>query len=496
MSSLIAYPIRFDASPTLRLDVDGSALNIQRSVTVGRNYWMTGDDAADSEGGVNGTGDLLLWFKALLESYGGVTFNVSLSSSLRVVVELASGGTAFQLLWGNVATTLDPAIFGFAAADTASGSSVTGANLPQGLYRLRRPFSDDDRNRQPTTTAIAQALSGKVQVTDFGASPQKTRRFRVERMEESQSLQEFAPLDEPFSTQEYWWLSTAVLGRPSRLYQNELVRTQGNYDLVVLADQEARLKRDPEYRIRWGDELTFTVVSEAGVVDAVNTELDGVNEYGTSADSSSFRNLAACSWSGWVNPNDISSNFFVFSKWGASDGAWAIGNRGSNLDQFQLLVPNTSTSDLGFAFTPNADVIWEVGVWTFYCVTYNAGTVEIFIGKNGTLSSHTVTSGNMPATLRNAAEPQEIGRRGSNFYFDGVVGDHYFYNAALTQAQALQIYNGGVPLDPRTLQSSGNLIEWWRMGDGATHPSIPGEVNGTTMTLNNTEAADFVSNAP
>ena len=71
------------------------------------------------------------------------------------------------------------------------------------------------------------------------------------------------------------------------------------------------------------------------------------------------------------------------------------------------------------------------------------------------------------------------------------------FDAELTQANITELYNLGDPTDVLTSTPNANLIGWWRMGDGATFPTIPDDsTNSNDGTMIDMVASDIRANAP
>ena len=77
----------------------------------------------------------------------------------------------------------------------------------------------------------------------------------------------------------------------------------------------------------------------------------------------------------------------------------------------------------------------------------------------------------------------EIGRTHS-YEFNGNISDVAAYDTALSASQVKALYNGREPYNHKEGIASGNLIGWWRMGDGIlddkrTHGLVADQVNPT-----------------
>jgi len=253
-NALIAHPIVFSAnSYTLRVTIAGVAENLTFSVTAGRYYWLVGDNQADAATN-GGVGDLLRNLQTCIASHtdaGAVTVALT---DYRVVVSTATLGT-INILWGNVATTLDATIFGWPQTDTAGvGSTLTAPNLARGLWRAGKPISEpDSRRRRVHLGGITESLSGDYRVSNFGTS-KRERELSFRLLQRAVTLDEYATAAEPYGTAEQVWESMR-LGRPVRIYADEATRTSTSYSLVRTRSLTDPIMRDPSTNLRWAMDL-------------------------------------------------------------------------------------------------------------------------------------------------------------------------------------------------------------------------------------------------
>ena len=92
---------------------------------------------------------------------------------------------------------------------------------------------------------------------------------------------------------------------------------------------------------------------------------------------------------------------------------------------------------------------------------------------------------------------------GSDF-FEGNIDEGSVWNKALTSAELVAVYNGGVPIDLLTnagdYASSSNLQGWWRNGDTAgtsVFPTIEDfSANSNDGTMTNMDSGDIVTVVP
>ena len=92
---------------------------------------------------------------------------------------------------------------------------------------------------------------------------------------------------------------------------------------------------------------------------------------------------------------------------------------------------------------------------------------------------------------------------GQNF-FEGNIDEGSVWNKALTSAELLAVYNGGIPVNLLSntgdYVSSGDLQGWWRMGDPngvLSYPTIPDDsTNSNDGTMTNMTSADIEEETP
>lgn len=236
----ILTPVRFAAaSYNLRVSVNGTPSTVAVPVTVARDYWMSGDDQADDAAGV---GDLLNVLETAIDgAVSGAT--VDLTTDHNVIVTVPSGTIA--LLWADVLTTLDPAVFGFTAADTSAAIAVTGTLLPQGIWRSNTPLGPG-RDMPVHVAGLARTIAGDVSATYFGeALP--VREVTFPALTDAKVRVVSAAATEPLGTLETAWGSSMVRGDPWRLYEDETAQAYSLYKATSQALPWSQHPRHPWY---------------------------------------------------------------------------------------------------------------------------------------------------------------------------------------------------------------------------------------------------------
>lgn len=263
----ILWPIRFAAtSYVVRVTVGATTENLtfpaSGSLTVGRNYWVSGDAQADSDGGVGGVGDLCAMMLTTLNSHSGVSFSeFSIYTGTNTIKITVSSGT-FQILWAHGSTTLSPLIFGFTAASSPdpAAASVVSSNVSQGIWYPGRLPTVDSRDRQPVVGGVAVALSGAQRASRL-ATPYKTRELSWSVLTQNKSLREYEDATDPYGSAEEMYLSALSLGYPVRYYEDATSRTSTSYTLYVARDMDEIIERDEQYKVRWKADLRLRRVA-------------------------------------------------------------------------------------------------------------------------------------------------------------------------------------------------------------------------------------------
>ena len=99
--------------------------------------------------------------------------------------------------------------------------------------------------------------------------------------------------------------------------------------------------------------------------------------------------------------------------------------------------------------------------WHHYVVIASSGTVTAY--QDGVSLSVSGDVGSNDVTFDTIAGQSTSGTTRT---FNGNISEIAVYNIALSSSQAKQIYNGREPFDHKNWSKTGNLTQWWRMGDG------------------------------
>ena len=130
------------------------------------------------------------------------------------------------------------------------------------------------------------------------------------------------------------------------------------------------------------------------------------------------------------------------------------------------------------------------GNWHHLCFVWDDSTTTAIVYEDGVaVITNTSTTGTLNSTtdrLYVGADPA-----GAN-PIEGNIDEVSIWNSALSPTNVASIYNEGVPTDLTSLSPNG----WWRMGDGATFPTIPDEIGSNNGTMTNMVSGDIEADVP
>jgi hypothetical protein len=189
-------------------------------------------------------------------------------------------------------------------------------------------------------------------------------------------------------------------------------------------------------------------------------------------------------WRGWVDKNEAGQQEYSFYP------AYSSGYINARL------FDNTTGGYLLARVTVSSAA--KKGQWQHYVMTYDGSGshtgIKIYI--DGVESQdHQSTSG-VYNGMQLTTSPLDLGNGNGNSYY-GDLDETSVFNSELSQANITELYNLRNPTDLLTSTPSANLIGWWRMGDGATFPTIPdASTNSNDATMTSMNASDIRAFAP
>jgi len=171
------------------------------------------------------------------------------------------------------------------------------------------------------------------------------------------------------------------------------------------------------------DDSTYTLQNSlVKVSDKGGTwDYDGVDDY-ISGPSMSFGTLSAYTIAFW-NRRDSENKMYVSSNNGTfywyGDNSWRYGNGGGG----------------EYYYPKNVSI--PLGTWGYYVATYDGANVKIY--RQGIYQGAKSSTG----TVNFDSLTWQFGKHASSgsYYFNGLGGNIYLYNKALSAAEVLQNFN-------------------------------------------------------
>ena len=203
----------------------------------------------------------------------------------------------------------------------------------------------------------------------------------------------------------------------------------------------------------------------------------------------------AFSVSAWISTADPTSSGII-SKDETSKQEWHLAFDNNDKIRFRLY---DGSSNYITTITNSAPTI-TVNYWYHVVGTYdgsgNESGLAVYINAVAPAQS-TSESGTYTAMTASSAVVSVGGIIRNSNYFTGNIDEVSIYNKELSSAEVTTIYNLGSPINLTASTSPSDLIAWWRMGDGATYPTIPDDsTNSNSGTMTNMAAADIENVVP
>jgi hypothetical protein len=255
-------------------------------------------------------------------------------------------------------------------------------------------------------------------------------------------------------------------------------------------------------RTRVADEGRFTQVWDnrndsfpPSFVNEISTEFDGTNDYAVIGDVApiAFESDDSFSFSVWVNTRENAQKV-IFSKQAGTSNEVGYRFELRNLGLRVHLSDGTGRIEVRSSLSLTADI------WTNITFSYNgtstaAGIRIWFDGVEDT--SITLTTDTLTGNILTSANAQISGRDTATLYYERFLDEVSAWDVALTSDEVTELYSGGKPINLLDHSRAGNLVGWWRMGDGDSFPTIlDNSTNSNHATMTNMTAEDFVTNVP
>ena len=261
--------------------------------------------------------------------------------------------------------------------------------------------------------------------------------------------------------------------------------------------------------------------SGAGFSNQYSLNFDGVDDILITTKDSSIMPTDNLTVGCWIKPSTwaFPGNGQVRYSFGCvAVGGWGVlfeNNYNATITTFKAIirVSDTGSGSAGY-LVPTAGVRFSTTLraltgFHYVSLTYNKALgaaslafngAEIAIANGATGADIVYNAANVKLMFGADALSDTAGQK----FFEGNIDEGSVWNKALTSAELVAVYNGGVPIDLLTdagdYTNSSNLQGWWRNGDTAgtsVFPTIEDfSANSNDGTMTNMDSGDIVTVVP
>tara|TARA_Y100001951_G_scaffold95684_1_gene93453 strand:+ start:237 stop:1046 length:810 start_codon:yes stop_codon:yes gene_type:complete len=211
---------------------------------------------------------------------------------------------------------------------------------------------------------------------------------------------------------------------------------------------------------------------------------------------------------------DITFDVGTISLWVKANGA-TYANSSHNFLMFQLVnkfnVFASWSSDaiktqcgghpaFGYGSSRGTTDIADGGWHHIVCTVSGGGSGTEMTMRVYTDGSLEDTDSNTATYTAATAKVRIGGNWYSSYYSNANIDEVGVWDVALDADAITQLYNSGVPTDLQTdsgnYDNSGDLVHYWRMGEGDSYPTIEDNEGSLDMTMTNMSSGDIVDVAP
>jgi hypothetical protein len=216
-------------------------------------------------------------------------------------------------------------------------------------------------------------------------------------------------------------------------------------------------------------------------------DFDGIDDY-VDIGELSVDGETAATWSCWFKPSDTNWHYLY-----GDDMMYFLYKQ--SLDRVDLRFNN----NVVFRTTELAATLgdWYNVILTFDGSLAQADRLKMYL-NGGTPLANSLAGPTGTEIIKHPSRTYKIGRSGnsSSSEWVGNIDEFSIFNVALSQAQVVELYNTGTPTDLTSHSAAAGLVNWWRMGDDATFPTIPDQKESDDGTMTNMVAGDIVADVP
>lgn len=227
--------------------------------------------------------------------------------------------------------------------------------------------------------------------------------------------------------------------------------------------------------------------------NTLSTLFAGGSQHGLASTTlnSTFEFNQPWSVSVWVKFTSMQLSVFLSNNGnGQNQGLWLSYDTAGG-GRWDVQLGNTYPSSYLWVVFPH---VATIGTWYHVLVTSDgtgnaSGVRAIVNGASLTRSIqlNTLTTSSVPASPLYVGTYQE-----ASYPWIGNLDELAVFNADKSSS-ASALYNGGTP---NSLAALPGLLEWWRMGDGDSFPTLTGQQGLQNITLVNMTSGSIVTDAP
>lgn len=220
------------------------------------------------------------------------------------------------------------------------------------------------------------------------------------------------------------------------------------------------------------------------IANTLSTEMDGVNDHINFGNVHNFDNATAFTFSIWLRPQNVTAQKCIWSKTDGSVDGWGLYMNASGEIFLQMRAGGQNRSHTTSS-TPFSALTWMHLVMT-YDGSQNINGINFYV--DGAFDS-TPASGTVTNTLI-VANDSLFGRRGTSFHWPGHMDEASFWDLELSASEVSELYNSGTPGNLTSHSQAVNLLNWYRLGDADTAPTVTDNAGSDDGTLTNGAAFD------
>ena len=232
--------------------------------------------------------------------------------------------------------------------------------------------------------------------------------------------------------------------------------------------------------------LNFNVRIINSFTNIYSTDFDGVDDYVAIDGISSVFSATAGAISLWAQIDTTSTTVNLLKAYVDANNSITIFYHAS-ANELKLNYKGSGTANTAVSTA----AIEGDGLWHHIVGTWNTAATEIKLYLDGEVAQTTSSMTTFVGSLSAASIGNNADGGG---YFLGNIDEVSLYDETITAAQVTSIYDSGFP---NSVITQSGLVGWWRMGDGATFPTIPDDsTNSNDGTMTNMASGDIVAETP